>query len=159
VTGVAYYDAQAYAAWAGLRLPTEAQWVRAATSKALASGDGDEPKAADAQPLPAEEDYRVLAPAASRKSDATPLGITDMNGNVAEWTRTTYAQPGAEEPSEPPYFGSLLVVRGGSMLNMPAYPLTTRSYMRFEERRPDVGFRCVLELPRDLAAVDTLLSR
>ncbi|HOE65075.1 MAG TPA: bifunctional serine/threonine-protein kinase/formylglycine-generating enzyme family protein [Candidatus Hydrogenedentes bacterium] len=166
MTNVTYYDAQAYAGWRGRRLPTEAQWARAAAAMPLASEDAaeDDAKAGRAaSAVPAQDaasaDYRAILPVGDRKSDLTPLGICDMNGNAAEWTRTLYAQPGSPTVGTRPDFGSLLVVRGGSAVNMPSYPLAARSYERFEQRRPDLGFRCVFDLPNDLASVDALLNR
>lgn len=111
VVAVALADAQAYAAWKGASLPTEAQWEWAAM--------GADPKAPREhhQPTKAntwqgqfpEEDtgadgYRGLAPVA--RFAPNKLGLFDLIGNVWEWTSTPWSK-------EPP---ARRVIKGGSYL-------------------------------------------
>ncbi len=163
VTGITYYDALAYASWAGKMLPSEAQWVRAATAAPLGDEKKDESASSESTAggdAPATPDnYAILMPPGSRASDKTPLGVADMGGNAAEWTASLWQAVTAPPPSSPPTFGTVLVVRGGSFAQMTASPLQQRAAERYEQdRRLDLGFRCVWEVPDSLAQVDTLLK-
>jgi|GEM_PF-1050961 len=91
IRNVDLYEARAYAAWCGKRLPTEEEWMRAA------AGDdgrlyswGDEWK----QELNASKDRRthreILTPVGSREKAASPFGILDMTGSVWEWTDSQF---------------------------------------------------------------------
>ena len=83
VTGVTWYEAQAYARWAGKALPTLAQWWRAAL------GDTDQPYpwGGDHTTLDARSNFSMTATSDVRAhpSGASPFGAFDMAGNVREW--------------------------------------------------------------------------
>jgi len=89
VTRVTWEDAQAFAEWAGVELPTEAEWEAAARGKngaAYTWGSVFKPAAVLA--------YRLM-PVGSADDDCSPIGCLDMAGNAAEWTATpeTFALP------------------------------------------------------------------
>lgn len=87
VTAVAWHDAQAYAEWAQLRLPTEEQWESAAAGAQTFSYPwGSAFKSA------AILAYAVM-PVGSAREDCSPVGCFDMAGNVAEWTATPAISP------------------------------------------------------------------
>lgn len=150
VTGVTFYDAQAYAAWQRKKLPTDAQWARAAYGG---------PSSSDMFPWGTEYSAEACnceggAPATVRSfpQDVTWCGCFDMAGNVLEWTRTP-----ANGDTETPDFGTPMRVRGGYYLGGGALPLRSISTVPFEAARPELGFRCVLEIPWQPEAVEQLL--
>ncbi len=101
VVGVTLHDAEAYAAWAGKRLPTEEEWewaARGAERRWFPWGD-DEPDgsrgnyADTSTDFPWRDDvnndgFTELAPIGSYPAGVTPLGLFDMGGNAREWTST-----------------------------------------------------------------------
>lgn len=104
VVHVAYADAEAYARWAGKRLPTEAEWECAARGglegKPYAWGDTLEPRGAmlanywrGAFPWSHDPADRFARTSPVRSFPASGFGLYDMIGNVWEWTTDWYATP------------------------------------------------------------------
>jgi formylglycine-generating enzyme len=122
VVHVAYEDAQAYAAWAGKELPTEAQWELAARAglDGAAYSWGDAPEEEGQRlanywhgdfPWRPDPGYGTTAPVGSYPPNG--FGLFDMAGNVWEWTTDWYRDRRPEHPGTP---GSVLVnPRGGSI--------------------------------------------
>jgi len=165
VTSVTFYDAQAYAAHQRKRLPTEAQWARAAYGGQGASdrfpwGENWEVGASNVEG--GEDGFQGPAPVGSFAKDCSPFGCVDMAGNAMEWTRSAFrALPydpsdGREDPSALD-FGVEIVLRGGHF-GIAAAPLNCRHPSAYEAQFECLGFRCVRELPPSLDALAALLG-
>ena len=155
VVGVSWYEASAYCSWNGSRLPTEAEWERAARAV-----DGHKYPWGDESPNEelansADEKWSPHVghptPVGLYPRGATPDGIQDLAGNVLEWCsdwfgEDYYAESPLENPSGP-RSGDMRVLRGGSWY---VYPLGLRASDR-GGLQPDVGyfnigFRCAREV-------------
>jgi len=152
VVHVCCHEAQAYAAWAGKRLPTEAEWEKAArfdpaTGRSRRFPWGDEPPG----PQHANLGQRHLSPAAvgAYPEGASPLGVHQLIGDVWEWTGTDFAgYPGFaafpyREYSEVFFGPKYKVLRGGSFGTDPAACRATFRNWDYPVRRQVFsGFRC-----------------
>jgi iron(II)-dependent oxidoreductase len=152
VVHVSYFEAEAYARWAGRRLPTEFEWEIAASwdpvaGRARSRPWGDEPWA----PERANLDQRLLgaAPVGAYPAGASPLGCEQMLGDVWEWTSSEFrAYPGFEafpysEYSEPFFGPEFRVLRGGSWATRPRVARSTfRNWDSRLKRQIFSGFRC-----------------
>jgi formylglycine-generating enzyme required for sulfatase activity len=147
VACVAWEDAEAYCQWSGGRLPTEAEWEKAARGT-----DGI------VYPWGNQSSHCLLtnrqgclahsAVVGSYPGGASPYGLLDMAGNVAEWTADwyvpTYYTDSPEENPAGPATGELKVVRGGAWNSQPpAIRVTARFGAEPGRLSPAVGFRCV----------------
>jgi iron(II)-dependent oxidoreductase len=152
VQHVSWYEADAYARWAGRRLPTEAEWEKAASWDPVSRTKhrfpwGDEPPDATRANL-GQRRYRP-APVGSFPEGASPIGARQMLGDVWEWTSTDFTgHPGFcvfpyREYSEVFFGNEYKVLRGGSWASDPTACRTTFRNWDYPIRRQIfAGFRC-----------------
>ena len=152
---VSWNDASAFCAFAGGRLPTEAEWERAAKGlkgRRYPWGQVYNPLLANHgrltwDPLDPGDGFLEIAPVGSFPDGRTPDGIVDLAGNVDEWVLDYYSpehpRVSAVNPRGPDS-GNERVIKGGSYASArPWLRGASRSRESPGVRRPTRGFRCV----------------
>lgn len=151
VTHVSFYEASAFSKWAGKRLPTEAEWEKAAClppQQTIRSGFpwGDEAPALSKANL-FENNLWGVAPVGSFPEGRSAHGCYQMIGDVWEWTTSDYVpypgfRPEFDEYNDKWFVGQK-VLRGGSYAT-PQYHIRTtyRNFFHPNERWMISGFRC-----------------
>jgi gamma-glutamyl hercynylcysteine S-oxide synthase len=146
VVHVNFYEAQAYCAYAGRRLPTEAEWEVAATGGTRRRYPwGEEPPDPERTNLDAW--YGDVVDVGAFENGDSPFGVRQMLGNVWEWTSTPFGpypgfSPDAYREYSEPWFGDHTVLRGGAWTTR-ARMITTRWRNFYRPIRRDIitGFR------------------
>ncbi len=158
VLGVTLTQAQFYAHWAGKEIPTEAEWERAARGESAFDHPWGNGRAIWKHARTPDE----IDPVKSFRTDVSPFGIYDLAGNAREWCVDNYsptafadalrAASGQLRNWKGPRMGhpeNAHVVKG----NGPHWDAWYRTGMDGSHTHSNVGFRCVLRLPKREASV------
>ena len=166
ITSVTWDEAVRYCAWRDARLPTEAEWERAARGRngnVWPWGNVPRPDLSNhgrfyiqyelsntplhkLQP-DASDGFALLAPVGSYPEGASPEGVLDLAGNAMEWVADAYLEEPPQKRSlvnpRGPLIGSLRSTRGGSWREPTLYQrAAARDAAPPDTRSPEIGFRC-----------------
>jgi iron(II)-dependent oxidoreductase len=168
VRGVSWFAAEAYAQWAGKRLPTEEEWEKAASwdpstrkKRQWPWGDEKDEGRANFTGRP--------SPVGSYPRGVSAYGVHDMAGNVAEWVKGFYQPYPGNQSQDPDYGTQFNVARGGGFRGPIDSARTTfrdyhapgtraRMVTPTKEEETSLGFRCAAS-SSDPALQDFLRSK
>ena len=152
VVGISYYEAEAYARWAGYRLPTSAEWQMAANWRIRSSahvlrrypwGDAFDTRKCNLW----ASNVGHTVPVQAYEEGAAPNGVLQLIGNAWEWTDGDYE---VQDDAHRVVVGDMVLkeIRGGAFdTYFPAQATSSfRTGLASLRRMHNVGFRCVVDL-------------
>lgn len=146
VVFVNWFDAEAYCKWRNKRLPTEAEWEKAARgTDGRVFPWGNE---FDIKKVNTMGEFGGTTPVGFFPDGKSPYGLLDMAGNVQEWTSDWYKPYQNNDFNDPDYGEKFKVVRGGGWGGMGHYTLQVYVRSDFRNIAPpegtynDAGLRC-----------------
>jgi formylglycine-generating enzyme required for sulfatase activity len=161
VVGVTWHDASAYCRFVGRRLPTEAEWEKAARGmdgRRFPWGNDEDCRAANYGNFQGEGACEGRNPGrpvevGTRPRGRSPYGADDLGGNVWEWVQDWYEfdyyRRAPQRNPRGPRSGEGRVLRGGACCSMFVLPRAANR-LRFDPgyRDADIGFRCARDSGR-----------
>lgn len=145
IVNVSWHDAIAFCEWAGVRLPTEAEWEKAARGSdgRVYPWGNEEPNATHCN---FNLSIGMTMPVGSYPAGASPYGLCDMAGNVWEWTASVWLdsyENYEEEVQNNAQAALRRVLRGGGFRDIEFVRCASRSWDLPNQRYRDLGFRVV----------------